>query len=139
MRKHGSEKTRTLACFTKWQCSIFFHLGNCSAISKLCLKNKTDYICFFKQEHNHSSNNVMGRVKRLLLVYLGLLIIQLVHAVYPPLLKRFAQDHNANPLVFCFYRSFGGTLVIFSFAYLSDGICSCPSLRYQLFCLALHR
>lgn len=36
----------------------------------------------------------MSRVKRLLLLYLGLLIIQLVHAVHPPLLKRFAHDHN---------------------------------------------
>ena len=41
--------------------------------------------------------------------------------------------------IFCFYRSFGGILVIFSFAYLSHGLCSRPSLRYQIVCLAINR
>ena len=41
-------------------------------------------------------------MKRLLLVYLGLLINQLVHAPYTPFFKRFAQGDNVNPLGFLF-------------------------------------
>lgn len=80
----------------------------------------------------------MGLMKRLLLVYQGLLINQLVHAAYTPFLKRFAQGDNVKPWVFCFYQSCGRTLGIFSFAYIAHGLCSLPSLGYGILHLTLH-
>ena len=41
---------------------------------------------------------------RLLLVYLGLVALNIGQGGYAPLLKRFAQEHEVNPFVFCFYR-----------------------------------
>ena len=56
-----------------------------------------------------------------------MLVNELVYGFYTTLVKRFAQDFNADPLVFCFYRSFGETLLLFTFVYISHGPCSCPT------------
>ena len=66
---------------------------------------------------------------RRLLVYLGLVAINMGHGGYAPLLKRFAQEHEVNPFVFCFYRGLGGSLVIFLEAYGSYGVLEVPGFR----------
>lgn len=71
-----------------------------------------------------------NRMTHLLLVYSSLVIIHLCNGGYAPLLKRYAQHHEVNPLVFCFYRGLGGSLFIFLEAYASCGVLEVPSFRY---------
>ena len=66
---------------------------------------------------------------RLLLVYLGLVALNIGQGGYAPLLKRFAQEHEVNPFVFCFYRGLGGCLVIFLEPYASYGVLEVPGFR----------
>ena len=51
---------------------------------------------------------------RLLLVYLGLVALNIGQGGYAPLLKRFAQEHEVNPFVFCFYRGLEAVWLSFS-------------------------
>ena len=76
------------------------------------------------------TKNLKDRTIRLLLVYLSLVVINMGHGGYGPLLKRFAQEHEVNPLIFCFYRGLGGSLVIFLEAYVSYGVLEVPCFRY---------
>ena len=71
-----------------------------------------------------------NRMIHLLLVYSSLVIIHLCNGGYAPLIKRYAQHHDFNPLELCFYRGLGGSLVIFLEAYASYGVLEVPSFRY---------
>ena len=66
---------------------------------------------------------------RLLLVYLGLVALNIGQGGYAPLLRRFAQEHEVNPFVFLFLSWIGGCLVIFLEAYASYGVLEVPGFR----------